>query len=103
MFKNKLLIIILILLLSLTFFNQSINATTRVEPSRIIINSKLDTRNTGIINVINTGEKQILLQAYLYDWNLKNNEGLKTYKPGTLDTSLEGLIKFNPKSFILDP
>ncbi len=103
MLRNKFLVIILILLISLTYFNVTSTATTRVEPSRIIINSSLDTRNTGIINVINTGDEQILLQAYLFDWDLESRGGLETYEPGTLDSSLEGLIKFNPRSFILEP
>lgn len=100
--KSKAIILILIVLLVISF-NYEVFATIKVEPARIIINSKLNSRSTGVIEVINNGEEQMLLQAFLYDWTLNDREALITYEPGTLDNSLSNYIKFNPRSFILDP
>jgi P pilus assembly chaperone PapD len=101
--RYKVFVIIILAVMLLVIFNFEILAAVRVEPARIIINSKLNTRSTGIIEVINNGEEQMLLQAFLYDWTLNDRDGLITYEPGTLDTSLGEYIKFNPRSFIIDP
>lgn len=78
-------------------------AAVKVEPARIIMNSRLDTRTTGVINVVNNGDSQVFLQAYLYDWTEDNAGSLITRNPGQLETSLDDYIKFNPRSFILEP
>lgn len=87
----------------LLLFSSNLLATVRVEPAKILIKSDLGQRSTGTIDVYNNGEENVLLQAYLYDWTLDARDDVKTYYPGTLDNSLNGYIKFNPRSFILEP
>ena len=94
---------IIFLLLVLIISSSLVNASVRVEPARIILSSKLGARSTGVINVINNGEEEVLLQAYLYDWLVDNQEGISILEPETLDSSLSNYIKFNPRSFILGP
>lgn len=87
-------------------FSYNIYASTRVEPSRIILNAKLDSRSTGVINVVNSGNEQMFLQAYLFDWDFRGvkKEGcIITCEPETLEPSLNNLIKFNARNLILDP
>ena len=91
------------LLLIFILLNTISYAAVKVEPARIIMNSKLDTRTTGVINVVNNGDSQVFLQAYLYDWTEDKTESLITRNPGELDSSLYNHIKFNPRSFILEP
>ena len=99
--KNYKFYIISILFFTI-LFSTNIMASIKIEPARIIIKTQLGQKETGVIEVINKGEKQVLLQAYLYDWSLDDRDGLVTYKSGTMDNSLNNYIKFNPRSFILD-
>lgn len=83
----------------------SINAgaTVRVEPARIIINSLARSRSTGTIEVVNKGEEAVELKAVLNDWSLNEKDALLFFEAGKSSYSLDGLIKFNPRVFTLQP
>lgn len=100
--RHKFIIVVLSILVLINF-SCFLEAAVRVEPARIILTSKLGAQNTGVIEVVNNGEKEAMLQAFLYDWSLDDKDGLKTYQAGTLDTTLNNYIKFNPRSFIIEP
>lgn len=95
--------LIMLLILLLAFYSVVTEATARIEPARIIINSHQNSRSTGVIEVINTGTEEVKLTALLNDWALDENDKLVFYEAGKMDSTLVGLIKFNPKKFSLSP
>jgi hypothetical protein len=69
----------------LNLFSYNIYTSTSVEPVRIIINEKLNSITTGVINVVNSQNEQMLLQAHLFVFyfrGVKNNGGITTYDMG---------------------
>lgn len=99
---NKIYILI-VLLFFIIFVSTNAGATVRVEPARIIINSLARSRSTGTIEVVNKGEEAVELTAVLNDWSLDEKDALLFFEAGKSNYSLAGLIKFNPRSFILQP
>lgn len=100
--KNKILICIFLIFLVIVL-KGNVFARTHVEPVRIILYVKPGGRATGVMKVINKGDKDIEIKAFLYDWNLNKDDSLNAMEAGSTDCSLDGLIKFNPRVFKLPP
>ena len=94
---------ILLIFIIIFLFTINTQATVKIEPSRIILYGDPGTRTTGTINVFNPTDVDTEVRAVLQDWNLDEEESLLTFKAGETDSSLAGLIKFNPKQFIIKP
>ncbi len=75
----------------------------KIEPSRFIIEMAPGTRATEVINVTNTSNRRLNLIANFYDWKLNDEYSLVPYQAGTLEETLDGMIRFNPRVFSLDP
>ena len=101
--KNYSLLILFLVIWFLILPAEVTIATVRVEPARIIINALNDKPSTGMIEVVNNGEEEIELKAFLNDWSLDNKDSLVVFEPGKTDYSLNELIKFNPKEFTIAP
>ncbi|MGM0500353.1 MAG: hypothetical protein ACQERL_09115 [Bacillota bacterium] len=99
--NKKIWMIIFVLLLTLIGISGSVFAVIRVQPARIIINSLEENDRTGVIEVFNSGEEDLKITASLYDWSLNEEDNLLYFDPGETEYSLDGLIKFNPKEFML--
>lgn len=84
-------------------FSIDISATVRIEPARIILNALEKEHSTGMIEVINSGEKEVELTALLNDWALDERDAVVYYDAGETDYTLDGVIKFNPKKFTVPP
>lgn len=97
------LVSFLFILSAFFLFSQPVSATVRVEPSRIILNALKRERSTGVIEVVNNGEEEVELTTLLNDWSLDERERIIVFDPGETDYSLNGLIKFNPREFVLAP
>lgn len=97
---NQIIIIVLIIIF---VFTASALATIRVEPSRIILNALERERSTGVIEVVNNGEEEVELTTVLHDWGLDERDSVVVFEAGETNYSLDGLIKFNPRVFILAP
>jgi len=78
-------------------------ASLLVEPSRFILKIEPDKRESGSITVTNTGSFPADLKAVLYDWDLSEEGELIELPPKTRTDSLDGLIKFNPRQFTVQP
>lgn len=76
-------------------------AVIRVQPARIIINALERKNSTGVIEVVNKSEIDIKIKALLNDWSLDEEDKLIYFNSGETEYSLEELIKFNPKEFVL--
>lgn len=94
------MIIILFLLIIISEFSL---ASVRIEPARITLNALEKKHSTGMIEVVNTGEEEIELKALLNDWALNEKDDLVYFEAGETDYTLNKLIKFNPKEFIIAP
>jgi hypothetical protein len=75
----------------------------KVEPSRFVFEGKPGEQITGSIVVRNTGQEPATPQALLSDWTLDEGNRLVVLEAGSLDSSLEGWIKFNPRRFQMQP
>ena len=95
------LLFLIIICMSLTTI--SVQATVRVEPSRIILNALESKRSTGVIEVVNNGEEEIELTTVLHDWSLDERDSVVVFEAGKTEYTLDGLIKFNPRVFTLAP
>ncbi|MFW5961382.1 MAG: hypothetical protein ACOC1M_03785 [Halanaerobium sp.] len=82
-------------------FSVSVTATIKVEPSRYIVHTEPGARVTESINVTNNSDQTAHLVANFYDWDADQDYKLKTHEPGTLDSSLDGYFRFNPRKFTL--
>ena len=102
-YYNLKIIVTLIFIFCLILISELSLAAVRVEPARIILNSLNKRNNTGLIEVINTGEEEIELKALLNDWALDENDDLVYFEAGETDYTLDGLIKFNPREFKIAP
>lgn len=104
-YKKKITIFLSILLILIIYniLTFEVAASVRVEPARIIINTLEQKNNTGLIEVINNGEEKIELTAFLNDWSLDERDSVIFFEAGYTDYSLDGLIKFNPRIFAVQP
>lgn len=75
----------------------------RVEPSRFIFEGKPGEQLTGSIVVTNRGTDVTTPKAILRDWTLDFDNRLVVVEGGTLDSTLSGWIKFNPRQFTVGP
>ena len=75
----------------------------RVEPARFIIEMEAGSRVTEVITISNTSSRRLDLYANYYDWELNSDYELVTFEQGSIPESLEGLLRFNPRSFSLEP
>ncbi len=96
---------IIIIIVYSIFFNHYIQASGgyKIEPSRFIIEMAPGTRATEVINVTNTSNRRLNLIANFYDWNLDDDYSLVPHEAGSLKETLNGMIRFNPRVFSLDP
>lgn len=94
---------VVLFFLILIFVGGTVEATIRVDPGRFIFQQVEGERSTGAIKVTNKGDKEVELKAFLYDWNLDENDKLVTYEAGSRKDTLMGLIKFNPRKFTIPP
>lgn len=94
---------ILILLTLILALNITAEASIKVDPSRIILHLEPGERKTGTIQIYNNSHRELDLIANLYDWDLDEMDNLVDYESGTLDHSLDGLVRFNPRQFTLEP
>lgn len=78
-------------------------ASIKVDPSRVIFHMEQGQRKTETIQVYNNSNRELDLIAVLYDWELDEADNLVNYESGTLEHSLDGLIRFNPRQFTLGP
>lgn len=99
----KIIMIFTIIVLLFSFYTTPIYASVRVEPSRFIFNLDAGYRTTGAITVTNNTERVLDLYANYYDWDLDEEETMNIYETGTLKYSLDGLLRFNPRNFTLEP
>ena len=102
MLKKKLLITFIVILIIFIYFD-NVMAITHVEPAKLIVKTEPGQRKTGLIKVTNNGNKKIQLKAILYDWDLNEDDSLKALEAGSNNYTLDGLIKFNPKVFKVNP
>jgi hypothetical protein len=98
--SKKLVVLFLVVIIAISL---PVGATVRVEPSRIILNALEGRRSTGMIEVINKGEKEVELTTLLKDWSLDERDSIVIFEAGETDYTLDGLIKFNPREFTLAP
>jgi len=84
-------------------FSVSATAGIRVEPSRYIIFTESGARITESIDVTNNSNETVDLVANFYDWDMDQDYNLETHELGTLDSSLDGYFRFNPRDFTLSP
>ena len=105
MFNKKRIYLILsgIIIIICLFLSTSVLATIRVEPSRYIIYMQEGARVTETINVSNNTDQVLDLVANFYDWNMDDKYELQTHELGTLNSSLKGFFRFNPRKFQLKP
>ncbi len=98
-------LIILFSLFFLVFFGFCLpgEASVRVEPSRFILHVAPGERDTGAITVTNYSPFPVTLDAVYYDWEMDEEFELVHYDRGTLKETLDGLIRFNPRQFTLEP
>ncbi|MGI6082127.1 MAG: hypothetical protein ACOYEP_04565 [Limnochordia bacterium] len=75
----------------------------KVEPSRFVFEGMPGEQITGSIVVRNTGQETATPQALLSDWSLDEVNRLVVLEAGSLNSSLEGWIKFNPRRFQMAP
>ncbi len=99
--KSSAFFVIIILIILITTI--SAGATVRVEPSRYILTYYPGARITESVNVTNQTDRTLNLIASFYDWNLDEKYELETYQRGTLDSSFDGYLRFNPRRFTLSP
>lgn len=99
----KKLTLFLVFIFLFIFWSSTIFANVRVEPSRFIFNLDWGQRTTGAITVTNNSQRALDLYANYYDWDLDEEENMNIYDPGTLKYSLNGLLRFNPRKFTLEP
>ncbi|MGM0438395.1 MAG: hypothetical protein ACQEQD_08990 [Bacillota bacterium] len=85
------------------FLSVAASATIKVEPSRYIIYMKEGARVTETINVTNNTDQTLDLVAKFYDWDMNDDYELQTHELGSLDSSLNGFFRFNPRKFKLNP
>lgn len=78
-------------------------ASTLVEPGKFILVLNPGARTTDTINVKNVADKATVVKAVVYDWTLNDRDELVATELGSRKDSLNGLIKFNPRTFKLDP
>lgn len=91
-------------ILLMVFFLGTLSlAAILVEPSRFILKIEPGKRESGFITVINTGSLPADLKAVLYDWDLSETGELIELQAKTRTDSLDGLIKFNPRQFTIQP
>ncbi len=100
--KNKLAIMAMLLMIIFALGQQG-EASIRIEPARFILKVHPGERDTGAITVFNNTEQTVNLVANFYDWDLDENSDMVIYDSGTLKETLDGLIRFNPRQFILEP
>lgn len=81
----------------------SVNASTLVEPGKFILSIKPGERVTNTITVRNESNRATLVKAVVYDWTLNDQDQMITSQLGSRKDSLNGLIKFNPRVFTLEP
>lgn len=101
--KRKCPIIFLIILLAILSIASESEASLRLEPSRFIIHLFPGERETGAITVTNNSDQELDLIATFMDWDLDDRDEMSFHESGTLEESLEGLIRFNPRQFVLKP
>ncbi len=75
----------------------------RIEPSHLVFEGKPGETITGSITVLNKGTESVTPKAILTDWTLDLYNKLVLVSSGASDSSLSGLIKFNPRQFTLKP
>ncbi|HEX3047574.1 MAG TPA: hypothetical protein VHY08_22675 [Bacillota bacterium] len=80
-----------------------IYASTLVEPGKFILTLKPGERVTNTISVKNVSDKATIVRTVVYDWTLNDQDQMITSQLGTRQDSLNGLIKFNPRVFKLEP
>ena len=81
----------------------SVFSSTLVEPGKFILVLKPGERVTDTINVKNVSDKPTVVKAVVYDWTLDDQDELVTSTVGTRKDSLNESIKFNPRTFKLEP
>ncbi len=81
----------------------AVQGSIRVEPSRFIFNINPGERDTGAITVKNNSDRELFLTANFYDWLLDERNEMVFWDSGTLEATLAGLIRFNPRQFTLSP
>lgn len=102
--KAKIIIGIFLITLSLLFyFSLEGQASLRIEPSRFILSVKPGERITDSIKVTNNTNQTLNLVANYYDWELDENYEMELLDKGSIKESLDGLIRFNPRVFSLNP
>lgn len=75
----------------------------RIEPSLLTFTGKAGETFTGAITVTNKGTEAVDPKAVLSDWTLDAYNQLVVQDAGTLNSSFNGWIKFNPRQFHLLP
>lgn len=85
------------------FLAGTLHASTLVEPGKFILVVKPGERVTNTISVKNVSDKATVVRATVYDWTLNDQDQMITSQLGTRKDSLNGLIKFNPRVFNLEP
>ncbi|NLN20337.1 MAG: hypothetical protein GX162_13860 [Firmicutes bacterium] len=75
----------------------------KLEPSRCVFEGRPGEQMAGSIVVRNTGQDIATPQAVLSDWTLNEANRLVVLEAGSLDSSLAGWIKFNPRRFQIGP
>ncbi len=96
--KKLMFFLILLLILGVSSM-----AAILVEPSRFILQIEPGKKETGAITIINTGDTPANLAAILYDWDISSDGKLNETVAGTRTDTLNGLIKFNPRQFTINP
>lgn len=103
MFRKNQFIVLALIIFSILLFNSVAYATLRVEPSRYIFYLEEGERATDVIKVTNNTNRPLNLSANYYDWELDEKYELVILESGSIKETLQGLIRFNPRDFTLNP
>ena len=79
----------------------SINA--RALPSRTSVTVKPGEPVNRDVTIANDGDGPVVVHVRLSDWTLDKNGELSLLPPGTILSSLKGLVTFEPEQFSLGP
>ena len=101
--QPKFLFCLVTVFLSLMVLAPLAAGIARVEPSKFLFSLNPGERTTGAIKVTNIQETETEYTAVVYDWTLDEQDRLVTFPAGERSDSLDGLIKFNPRRFMLAP
>ncbi|MFW6256891.1 MAG: hypothetical protein ACOC2O_01995, partial [Bacillota bacterium] len=103
---NKKFVSVFIILFFLLIVN-TVSAQTsggiKIEPSRFLIEMEPGSRTTEVITVTNSSDRELDLVANFYDWDLNEQYELILHESGSQKESLEGMLRFNPRNFTLEP